>query len=126
MRIALIPFFPLLAAALAVGPPPHHEVSCTTTPCTTIVIENSRSTEGNTTIDVPIGPIYRNKRALAAVSALYILRKSSISCIPYFGPFATGPHGMPFAYGHPSVMPDEDVQVGSIMCTDAGLISEST
>ncbi|KAI1160597.1 hypothetical protein F5B18DRAFT_654469 [Nemania serpens] len=125
MRTALLALVPLLAASLAAGSPPEF-LPCSTTPCTTIVIENSQARAAgirhpNTTIDVPVGPIYRNRPALAAVSKLYILHDDSVSCTPYYGTFASGPHGVPFTFGHPSVMPGGTVRVGSILCTTGGL-----
>ncbi|KAI1198912.1 hypothetical protein F5X97DRAFT_322970 [Nemania serpens] len=129
MRTTLLAFLPLLGGALAVGFPPEL-IPCQNTPCTTVVVENSQAKEGfhhaNTTIDVPVDALYRNPPALAAVSKLYILRDDSVSCIPYYGTFASGPHGQPFTFGHPSVMPSGAVHVGSILCTGGGMISEST
>lgn len=132
MRCAFLSFFPLLAASLVAGSPPELP-PCSTTPCTTIVIENSQGRAGggggirhpNATIDVPVGPIYRNRPALAAVSRLYILHDDSVSCTPYYGTFASGPHGVPFTFGHPSVMPKGNIRVGSILCTTGGLVAVS-
>ncbi|KAI1183636.1 hypothetical protein F5B17DRAFT_415292 [Nemania serpens] len=127
MRATLLAFLPLLASALAAGPVPEW-LPCSAKVCTTVVIETSRGRAGfgfhhaNTTVEVPVGHIYRNPPALAAVSKLYILRDDSVSCIPYYGAFATGPHAQPFTFGHPSEMPGGSVHVGSLLCTDGGLI----
>ncbi|KAI1145267.1 hypothetical protein F4825DRAFT_257713 [Nemania diffusa] len=111
MRVAI---FSLLAATFAIAAPTGGFLR------TTVILETSHMgfvNPKNVTVIVPVGPIYRNKTALASVSKLYILNDDSISCIPYYGEIASGPHGNPFTFGHPSVLPKIPIAIGSIMCT---------
>ncbi|KAJ8107854.1 hypothetical protein ONZ43_g6606 [Nemania bipapillata] len=114
MRVSIVS---LLATTLAIS------VSATGVQYTVITIETSQDESNpdgaNSTIVVPVGPLYKNKTALASVSKLSILRDDSVSCIPYYAEIATGPHGNPFTFGHPVEFPDDPVVVGSIMCTGA-------
>ncbi|KAI2624466.1 hypothetical protein GGS21DRAFT_493877 [Xylaria nigripes] len=71
----------------------------------------------NTTITVPVGPLYRNEEVLDQVSTLYLLDGDGVSCIPYQSADGTGPHGLPFTVGHPSYLSTNTVVVGSIQCT---------
>ncbi|KAI0401881.1 hypothetical protein F4802DRAFT_600564 [Xylaria palmicola] len=88
---------------------------------TTIVIETAHGEAGtgpkNATITVPIGLLYRNEEALAAVSALYILEDDFTSCISYISGVTSGFHGTPFTFGHPARLSNDTTVVGSIMCT---------
>ncbi|TGJ83800.1 hypothetical protein E0Z10_g4963 [Xylaria hypoxylon] len=108
----------LLTAALAVASPTKGLLQAI------IVIEASHGGPGtnatNSTISVPVGPLYRNKTALAEVSTLYLVNDRRLSCIPYMADIATGPHGFPFAVGYPAVMSNDTVTVGCILCTYAG------
>ncbi|KAI0554683.1 hypothetical protein F4679DRAFT_524561 [Xylaria curta] len=74
----------LLTAAFAVALP--------TKMITTIAVEalqkGSRTGITNSTITVPVGPVY--KAALHAVSALYVLDNDATSCIPYHSEHAFG------------------------------------
>ncbi|KAI0509516.1 hypothetical protein F5B22DRAFT_324277 [Xylaria bambusicola] len=75
----------------------------------------------NQTIEVPVGPVYRNGSALGRVSTLYLLDNTAVTCIPYLSEKPTGPHGNPFTVGHPAVLSeDTPVTVGNILCTHAG------
>ncbi|KAI8949460.1 hypothetical protein F4801DRAFT_603267 [Xylaria longipes] len=105
MRAAL----PLLAAAFAVA-----------LPHATVVIEalhkGARMRFANLTITVPVGPTFRT--ALHGVSALYILENDGTSCIPYSSELASGTHGNPFTFGHPTRFLSENIAViRSIVCT---------
>ncbi|KAI0104731.1 hypothetical protein GGR51DRAFT_572668 [Nemania sp. FL0031] len=112
-----LPLLSLLAATFAAALP-----SGSILRTTAVVVEGvhgARADAGvsNSTIIVPVGPLYRNKTVLAAVTALYILRDDAISCIPYYAEIATGPHGHPFTFNHPVTLSEEPVVVGSILCT---------
>ncbi|KAI1826269.1 hypothetical protein F4861DRAFT_497685 [Xylaria intraflava] len=113
MRTAAISLFGLLSVATAVPVINSPEVE--------IVVEASHGGAGsgltNTTITVPVGPLYTNKAALAAVSTLYLLDDETVSCIPYQSEDGTGTHGLPFTVGHPSFLSTNTVVVGSIRCT---------
>ncbi|KAI1358247.1 hypothetical protein F5Y08DRAFT_322275 [Xylaria arbuscula] len=85
---------------------------------------DSAAAPTNTTIVVPVGPVYRNPSALASVSTLYLLDNAAVTCIPYLSAMPTGPHGHPFTVGHPAVLSESGsgapVTVGNIVCTHAG------
>ncbi|GAP92605.1 hypothetical protein SAMD00023353_9200170 [Rosellinia necatrix] len=115
MRFTLLS---LLPAALAGVLPRYHP------PCATVVIETSHNHLGigptNNTILVPIGPMYRNKTALAEVSTLYIPFYDGVTCIPYESEDGQGSHGNPFSYGFPTILQNgENVVVGSLYCISA-------
>ncbi|KAI0876200.1 hypothetical protein GGS24DRAFT_452321 [Hypoxylon argillaceum] len=105
----------LLAATLA---------SAITTPCTPaeaiVVVEASHGGAGsdltNTTIVVPVGPVYTNDAVLDTVSTLYLLSPSTVTCTPYKLADGTGTSGLPFTVGHPSLLSTNTVQVGSLVC----------
>ncbi|KAI0009044.1 hypothetical protein F4779DRAFT_407276 [Xylariaceae sp. FL0662B] len=77
----------------------------------------------NTTITVPIGPVYTNSVALDQVSTLYLVGRTdpavpitTIECTPYKATDGTGSHGLPFSVNKPSRLSTNTVQVGSIVC----------
>lgn len=90
---------------------------------TTVVIEASHGGAGsgltNNTITVPVGPVYTNKEAFAAVSTLYITSDDGVSCIPYGAENGQGTHGLAFTFGTPSRLSTNTVQVGSLVCTNS-------
>ncbi|KAI8627177.1 hypothetical protein F5Y19DRAFT_487128 [Xylariaceae sp. FL1651] len=104
--------FTILAAAFAAAAP-----ACTN-PDATIIIEASHGGAGsdltNTTIIVPIGPVYTNEQALAEVSSLYLLTPLGTTCTPYANEDGTGTDGLPFQVGKPSLLSTNTVVVGSI------------
>ncbi|KAI0547217.1 hypothetical protein F4679DRAFT_586775 [Xylaria curta] len=109
-------FAVLYAAAFASAVP------CTPNPQTaTVVIETSHggafNDRTNKTITVPIGPVYVNESAFAAVSTLYLLGPDTATCTPYKAKNGTGSGGLPFYVGHPSLLSTNSVQVGSLVCT---------
>ncbi|KAH6659069.1 hypothetical protein BKA67DRAFT_529257 [Truncatella angustata] len=97
-------------------------------PSATIIIEASHGGAGNgltnTTIVVPVGPVYTNPDALSTVSTLYLTAASevaveSISCTPYQTTNGTGGHGLAFTSSTPSFLSTNTVQVGSIVCVSS-------
>ncbi|ETS83512.1 hypothetical protein PFICI_05388 [Pestalotiopsis fici W106-1] len=91
----------------------------------TIVIEASHGGAGsgltNTTISVPIGPIYTNSDALDEVSTLYLtgatgVDVTSVTCTPYQATDGEGTGGLPFTSSQPSYLSTNTVVVGSIVC----------
>ncbi|KAI4602818.1 hypothetical protein KJ359_008038 [Pestalotiopsis sp. 9143b] len=94
----------------------------------TIVIEASHGGAGsdltNTTISVPIGPVYTNEQALAEVSTLYLtgadgVDVTTVTCTPYKAENGTGTGGLPFTSSKPSYLSTNTVVVGSIVCDSA-------
>ncbi|KAI1431332.1 hypothetical protein GGR50DRAFT_698091 [Xylaria sp. CBS 124048] len=87
-----------------------------------IVVETSHGGGGNditsVTISVPVGTLYTNPTALAAVSTLSLLGSSTdnVYCTPYTSVDGTGNHGIAFSVGHPSYLSTNTVVVGSIYC----------
>ncbi|KAI0439990.1 hypothetical protein F4803DRAFT_529163 [Xylaria telfairii] len=111
-------FVILSAAALATAAP------CTSTPpAATVVIETAHggayNDRTNKTITVPIGPVYVNTEALAAVSTLYLLGPDTVTCTPYKAQDGTVNGGLPFSVGHPSLLSTNSVVVGSLVCKNA-------
>ncbi|KAI1854017.1 hypothetical protein JX265_003660 [Neoarthrinium moseri] len=94
------------------------------TPSAKITVEASHSGINNTSkevITVPIGPVYTNSQALAAVSKLSLtgadgVALESITCTPYHATNGTGSGGLPFTSSKPSLLSTNTVQVGSIVC----------
>ncbi|KAI1746645.1 hypothetical protein F4782DRAFT_523820 [Xylaria castorea] len=119
MRV-IISLAALCAAAVASAVPGHP------TPHTAIVvIETSHggafNDRTNRTIAVPIGPVYVNEGALAAVSTLYLLGPNTATCTPYKATNGTGSGGLPFYINHPSLLSTNTVVVGSIVCEPSTL-----
>lgn len=90
-----------------------------------ITIEASHGGAGsgltNTTVEVPIGPVYTNAEALAAVSTLYLTGAEGVpvdhvTCTPYHATNGEGSGGLPFTSASPSRLSTNTVQVGSIQC----------
>ncbi|KAI0424424.1 hypothetical protein F5Y09DRAFT_141995 [Xylaria sp. FL1042] len=109
-------FAVLSAAALASAAP-----SCPAPQAATVVVETAHGAayndRTNKTITVPIGPIYVNEDALAAVSTLYLLSPKTATCSPYKAENGTINGGLPFTVGHPSLLSTNSVVVGSLVCT---------
>jgi hypothetical protein len=76
----------------------------------------------NTTLVVPIGPVFNNNQALETVSTLYLYDAIGIpstaaaQCTPYLNADGTGNSGRPFKVGEPSRLSTNTVVVGSIVC----------
>ncbi|KAI1418980.1 hypothetical protein F5Y12DRAFT_780286 [Xylaria sp. FL1777] len=109
--------FALLSAAAIASAAP-----CTAAPPTaTVVVETAHGAayndRTNTTITVPIGPVYTNNTALNAVSTLYLLGPNTATCTPFKGQDGTVNGGLPFTVGHPSLLSTNSVVVGSLVCT---------
>ncbi|TRX88844.1 hypothetical protein FHL15_010303 [Xylaria flabelliformis] len=106
--------FAVLSAAALVS-----AVPCTP-PTATVVVETAHggafNDRTNKTIAVPIGHVYVNEDALAAVSTLYLLGPNAAICTPYQAKNGTGSGGLPFYAGHPSLLSTNSVVVGSIVC----------
>ncbi|KAI0096757.1 hypothetical protein GGR51DRAFT_542748 [Nemania sp. FL0031] len=107
--------FALMAAALASAAPASRSESAT------IVVEASHGGAGsgltNTTITVPVGPVYTNTAVLDTVSTLYLLSPDTVTCTPFKNADGTGNGGLPFTVGHPSLLSTNTVVVGSIVCS---------
>ena len=110
--------FALSAAALATA-------ASAQQPTAQITIEASHGGAGNgltnKTIDVPIGPVYTNAEALAAVSTLYLTGAQGVpvdhvTCTPYHAATGEGSSGLPFTSTTPSRLSTNPVQIGSIQC----------
>ncbi|KAI0490302.1 hypothetical protein F4859DRAFT_457709 [Xylaria cf. heliscus] len=109
--------FTILSAAALASAAPN-----TPTPQTaTVIVETAHGSvfndRTNRTIAVPIGPVYVNEEALAAVSTLYLLGPDTATCTPYKAEDGTGSGGLPFTVGHPSYLSTNTVVVGSLVCT---------
>ncbi|KAH7311320.1 hypothetical protein B0I35DRAFT_437894 [Stachybotrys elegans] len=85
-----------------------------------ISVENRR-TGVNSTVPVPIGPIFTGDAALSAVSTLYLTGSTGVPvdtviCTPFRNIDGTGNGGLPFTFGSPSFLSLNTVVVGSIVC----------
>ncbi|KAF3024217.1 hypothetical protein E8E14_010890 [Neopestalotiopsis sp. 37M] len=98
------------------------------TPTATIIVEASHGGAGsgltNTTIWVPIGPVYTDSDALSEVSTLYLTAATevdvtSVTCTPYRATDGEGTGGLPFTSSQPSYLSTNTVVVGSIVCTSS-------
>ncbi|KAI1298063.1 hypothetical protein F5Y03DRAFT_274582 [Xylaria venustula] len=87
----------------------------------TVIIETAHggahNDRTNATIAVPIGPVHKNEKALAAVSTLYLLDPIGATCTPFKDEAATEKGGLPFTVGHPSLLSTKSVVIGSLVCT---------
>ncbi|VUC29822.1 unnamed protein product [Clonostachys rosea] len=76
------------------------------------------------TVRVPIGSVYTNVEALAAVSTLRLkgaggVEAQTVTCTPYKNSDGTGSSGLPFTQETPSYLSTNTVVVGSIVCKTA-------
>ncbi|KAL7629234.1 hypothetical protein AAE478_000754 [Parahypoxylon ruwenzoriense] len=118
-------FAALFASALALAGSALATSRRSEIPQATIVVEASHGGAGqgltNTTIIVPVGPVYINRGDLDAVSTLYLTDVQGypldrVSCTPYRSTDGSGTHGRPFTSTEPSLLSTNTVQIGSIVC----------
>ncbi|KAI0520767.1 hypothetical protein F5B22DRAFT_598269 [Xylaria bambusicola] len=116
MRATSFAVLATAAATLASAAP-----TCQTPQTATVVVETAHggafNDRTNVTISVPVGPVYVNGDALAAVSTLYLLGPDTVTCSPFKAQDGTVNGGLPFTVGQPSLLSTNSVVVGSLVCT---------